>query len=90
MDVVVPRGDNLDTVHREYVALAAAGRATAEQRALFCAVWPGVCRHHGAAAVVFGSTGLFLAFAGHGGGFPVIDGAQAQIDALYRAPIKRA
>jgi len=35
-------------------------------------------------------TDLFLAFAGHGGGFPVIDGAQAQIDALYRAPIKRA
>jgi len=88
--MVVPQGDNFDAVHREYVVMAVAGRATAEQRDLFFAVGRELYQHQGAEAVVLGGTDLFLAFDGHDCGFPVIDGAGVHIDALYRESIKRA
>lgn len=90
VDVVVPQGDSFDAVHGAYVAMAVAGRATAEQRTLFFAAGRELCQRQGAEAVVLGGTDLFLAFAGHDCGFPVIDGAQVHIDALYRESIKRA
>jgi len=90
VEMVVPRGDSFDAVHREYVAMAVAGQATAEQRALFFSVGRELCQHRGAEAVVLGGTDLFLAFEGHDCGFPAIDGAQVHINALYRESIKRA
>lgn len=87
VDMVVPQGDRFDAVQRAYVALAAAGRATAEQRALFFAVGQELCRQQGAEAVVLGGTDLFLAFDGHDCGFPVIDSARVHSDALYRASV---
>ena len=38
---------------------------------------------HGAEAIVLGGTDLFLAFAGHDPGFPVIDCADIHVDAIY-------
>lgn len=90
VEMVVPRGEDLDAVHREYVAMAAAGRATARQRALFFSVGRELCQHHGTEAVVLAGTDLFLAFEGHDCGFPVIDSARVHIDALYRESIRRA
>ncbi len=90
VDVVVPQGDDFTAVHREYVALAVAGRATAQQRALFFSVGRELCQRQGAEAVVLGGTDLFLAFDGYDCGFPVIDGAQVHVDALYRESLERA
>lgn len=90
VEVVVPRGDSFDAVHREYVSMALAGQATAQQRALFFSVGQELCQHQGAEAVLLGGTDLFLAFDGYDCGFPVIDGARVHIDALYRESLKRA
>lgn len=90
VDVVVPQGDDFAAVHREYVAMAVAGRATVQQRALFFSVGQELCQRQGAEAVVLGGTDLFLAFDGYDCGFPVIDGAQVHVDALYRLSVERA
>ena len=88
IEVVVPEGADLDSIHDEYVALATAGRVTDRQREFFFSTGLDLCRRQGAEAVVLAGTDLFLAFDGHDCGFPVIDSAQVHIDALYRESIK--
>lgn len=86
-EVVVPAGDSFDATHDAYVAMAAAGQATRQQRELLFAAGEELCRTQGAEAVVLGGTDLFLAFEGHDCGFPVIDSAKVHIDAMYRASL---
>ena len=43
-----------------------------------------LCRTQGAEAILLGGTDLFLAFAGQDCGFPVIDCAEAHIEAIYQ------
>jgi len=88
IQVVVPKGADLDSTHSEYVAMATAGRATDRQREFFFSTGLDLCRRQGAEAVVLAGTDLFLVFDGHECGFPVIDSAQVHIDALYRQSIK--
>jgi aspartate/glutamate racemase len=46
-----------------------------------------IVRVHGAEAVILGGTDLVLAFEGHDCGFPVIDSAEAHVEALYQRSI---
>ena len=87
---VVPEGDSFEAVHRDYVAMAIAGRASEEQRTRLFAAGRDLCQRQGAEAVILGGTDLFLAFEGAELDFPVIDGARVHIDALYRASIGQA
>jgi len=77
-------------VHRDYVAMAVAGRANEEQRSRLFAAGRDLCRQQGAEAVVLGGTDLFLAFEGEELDFPVIDGARVHINALYRGSVGQA
>lgn len=86
---VAPRGADLDATHDTYVAMAMAGQATDQQRALLFAVGEKLVRDQDADAVILAGTDLFLAFEGHDCGFPVIDSAEVHIEALFQASIAK-
>jgi aspartate racemase len=81
-EVLAPQGDELDQVHQNYVTMAQSGRVTDEQRRTFFAAGRRLCER-GAETVLLGGTDLFLAFAGHDCGFPVMDCADVHVDAIY-------
>ena len=77
---VVPT-ETLDLVHDNYVAMATVGHVTEAQRQVFFEAGRALCAR-GAEAIMLGGTDLFLAFAGHDPGFPVIDCADIHVDAI--------
>lgn len=81
---VAPRGDALEAVHADYVAMALPGVVTEDQRARLFRAGRALCDDQGAEAVVLAGTDLFLAFDGRDCGFPVIDAAEVHIAAIYR------
>ena len=84
-EVIAPAGTTLDAVHDAYVAMAASGAATAEQREVFFSAGRALVSEHGAEAVMLGGTDLALAFAGQDPGFPVFDCAAVHADAIADA-----
>ena len=76
VNVVAPRGEMLDRVHDNYVAMAGAAAVNAAQRQVFFECGREMCARDGAAAVLLGGTDLFLAFDGQDCGFAVVDCAQ--------------
>jgi aspartate racemase len=80
--VVVPEGQALDEVHKNYAEMATVGRVTDAQRRVFFAAGEDLCRR-GAEVVLLGGTDLFLAFQGHDCGFPVLDCAEVHVEAIY-------
>jgi aspartate racemase len=85
--VVVPEGEALDEVHKNYSEMAIAGRVTDAQRRVFFAAGEKLCRDRGAEIVLLGGTDLFLAFQGHDCGFPVLDCADVHVEAIYKRSI---
>ena len=85
--VVVPEGEALDEVHKNYSEMAIAGRVTDAQRRVFFAAGERLCRDRGAEIVLLGGTDLFLAFQGHDCGFPVLDCADVHVEAIYKRSI---
>lgn len=83
-EVVAPEGQERDRVHQDYVDMASSGHVDDRQRRTFFEAGRRLCRERGADAVMLGGTDLFLAFAGHDCGFPVIDCADLHVDAIYR------
>jgi aspartate racemase len=88
--IVVPEGDALAEVHKNYIEMAGVGRVTEAQRRVFFANGERLCREQGADAVFLGGTDLFLAFAGQDCGFPVLDSADMHVEAIYRASVGAA
>lgn len=82
---VVPT-ETLDLVHETYVAMATIGHVTEAQRQVFFEAGRALCAR-GAEAIMLGGTDLFLAFAGHDPGFPVIDCADIHVDAIYQKSV---
>jgi aspartate racemase len=89
-EVVVPRGDELDEVHRKYVDMATVGRVIDAQRRVFFAAGKRLCQDQGAEVVLLGGTDLFLAFQGTDCGFPVLDCADVHVDAIYAKSLEGA
>lgn len=89
LDVVLPEGADLDTVHNEYIAMATAGHANDRQRTALFAIGRKLCKR-GAEAVVLAGTDLFLAFDGHDCGFPTIDSADMHINAMFVESLKES
>jgi aspartate racemase len=83
--LIAPAGDLLGRVHDAYVAMAAAGRVTDEQQAIFFVAGKLLVKEHGCEAVMLGGTDLALAFGGHEPGFPTFDCAQVHAEAIARA-----
>ena len=88
--VVVPEGEALDEVHKNYSEMAIAGRVTDAQRRVFFAEGQKLCRDRGAEIVLLGGTDLFLAFQGHDCGFPVLDCADVHVEAIYQKSLGSA
>jgi aspartate racemase len=87
--VVVPRGDASDEVHRNYADMATVGRVTDAQRQTFFTAGRRLCQDQGAEIVLLGGTDLFLAFQGMDCGFPVLDCADVHVEAIYAKSLER-
>ena len=85
--VTAPSGDLLGRVHDAYVTMAASGRVTEEQRAIFFVAGK-LLVEQGCETVMLGGTDLTLAFGGQDPGFPTFDCAQVHADAIARAAIE--
>jgi aspartate racemase len=81
--IVPPQGQELDDVHHAYVTMAASGRVTEEQRAVFNAASRKLLAE-GAQAIMLGGTDLALAFNDGDEPFPLIDCAGIHADAIAR------
>lgn len=81
-DVVTPRPEEIDEIHRVYVELVTAGRTSpAGVQALRDIAWA-ICRRDRVDAVVLAGTDLNLIFDEASAGFPAFDCAAAHIDAI--------
>jgi aspartate racemase len=88
--VVAPRGAELEEVHANYAAMAAAGRVDDAQRRVFFTAGKRLCRDQGAEVVLLGGTDLFLAFQRPDAGFPVLDCADVHVEAIYQVSLRPA
>jgi aspartate racemase len=84
VDVVLPKDEDFDAVHDNYIAMAMSSQATDDQRDLLFSAGEKLCNEQAAQAVLLAGTDFFLAFDGRDCGYPVIDSAQLHIDALAR------
>ena len=81
-DVVHPRDDEVDEIHRIYLGLATQGRITAEDEARLRDLADTLCRRDRVEAIVLAGTDLNLVFNEANAGFPAVDCAAAHIDAI--------
>lgn len=88
VETVVPQGKAFEQTHDDYIGLAMAARASEGQRQRLFNAGRALYKTQGAEAVILGGTDLFLAFEGHDPGFPVIDGAEAHVAALFKASVE--
>lgn len=82
VEIILPNGDDINSVSEEYFAMAKAQCATEAQRKLFFTVGDRLCSEQQAEIVILAGTDMFLAFAGENPGFEVIDCAEVHIQAL--------
>jgi aspartate racemase len=86
LNPVVPTGSQLEQVNADYVAMAIAGVATADQRARLLDAGKRLVQDEGATAILLGGTDLNLVYGAHLDlGFPVIDSAAVHVDAIVAA-----
>ena len=64
--------------------MASIGRVTDEQRQTFFEAGRRLAASAAPRPCMLGGTDLFLAFAGHDCGFPVVDCADIHVDAIYK------
>ena len=81
-DVVAPAGSLLDDVHAAYVAMAAAGYVTDEQRTVFEAACTRFLEVDRVDAVLLGGTDLALVYDSSQTDFPIVDCAAIHVDAI--------
>ncbi len=84
-EVVPPPGPLLDEVHSAYVTMAAAGRVTDDQRAVFDRACQAFLETENVDAVLLGGTDLALVYDAATAGFPIVDCAAIHVDAVTRA-----
>ncbi len=87
VEVVAPPGPMLDAVHDAYLAMAASGRVSDAQRAVFFEAGRILARRHGCQTVMLAGTDLGLAFDGQAPGFPILDCARLHADAIAAAAV---
>jgi aspartate racemase len=81
-DVILPKGQDLEDVHKAYIEMAVTGFVTDAQRSIFARACQRLMDEGGAQAIVLGGTDLVLAFDGKTEDFPVIDCAAIHADAI--------
>jgi aspartate racemase len=83
-EIIPPSGQDLDDVHQAYVAMAASGVVTEEQREIFNTVSQRLLTESRVEAIMLGGTDLALAFDARNAAFPLIDCAGIHADAIAR------
>ncbi len=86
-EIIPPSSQDLDDVHRAYVAMAASGVVTEAQRLVFDTVSRKLLEEKGAEAIMLGGTDLALAFNQRDTAFPLVDCAGIHVDAIVRLAI---
>jgi aspartate racemase len=81
-DVVRPRDDEVDEIHRIYLGLATKGQISADDEAKLRDLAQTLCRRDHVEAIVLAGTDLNLVFNEANAGFPAVDCAAAHIDAI--------
>jgi aspartate racemase len=84
VEVVPPSGQDLEDVHKAYVAMAASGVVTEAQSAVFAAVSKRLFRESAVEAIMLGGTDLVLVFNERDTEFPLIDCAGIHADAIAK------
>ena len=84
VEVVPPSGQDLEDVHRAYVAMAASGTVTEAQRAVFTAASKQLLKQSGVEAIMLAGTDLALVFNERDTEFPLIDCAGIHADAIAK------
>ena len=87
--VIVPEGNEFESVQENYGAMATVGLVNDAQRQVFFGAGKRL-RDRGADVVLLGGTDLFLAFQGQDCGFPVLDLADVHVEAIYRRSLANA
>jgi aspartate racemase len=88
VDIVAPKGADLDEVGSRYLALAMAAVATDDDRRFFQEAGRKLIEEEGADVVVLSGTDLFLAFEGQTPGYKTADAAEIHIGAIARAAMQ--
>jgi aspartate racemase len=81
-DIVRPRDDEVDEIHRIYLALATKGQISTDDEARLRELAHTLCRRDRIEAIVLAGTDLNLVFNEANAGFPAVDCAAAHIDAI--------
>jgi aspartate racemase len=84
VEVIPPSGQDLEDVHKAYVAMAASGVVTEAQKAVFTTVSKRLLSESGVEAIILGGTDLVLAFNERDTEFPVINCAGIHADAIAK------
>jgi aspartate racemase len=88
VDIVAPKGADLNEVGSRYLALAMAAVATDDDRRFFQEAGRKLIEEQGADVVVLSGTDLFLAFEGQAPGYKTADAAEIHIGAIARAAMQ--
>jgi len=89
VEVVAPLGADLDAVHEEYVTVASTATCTDEQRRFFFDAGRSLVVEQGADAILMAGTDLALAFNGFDPGYPVVDCADAHVQAILAEALRQ-
>ncbi len=81
-DVVRPRDDEVDEIHRIYLGLATQGQISSDDEAKLRETAHTLQRRESVEAIVLAGTDLNLVFNESNAGFPAVDCAAAHIDAI--------
>ena len=81
-DVVRPRDDEVDEIHRIYLGLATQGQISADDEARLRDMAHTLCRRDRVEAILLAGTDLNLVFNEANAGFPAVDCAAAHIEAI--------
>ena len=84
VEVIAPAANEMQTAHKEYIAMATAASAIDAQKEYFVKAGQRLCEENGAEMIVLGGTDLFLAFGDEDHGYPIVDSAQIHVDAIAR------
>jgi aspartate racemase len=86
-EVITPRRDEIDEIHRVYLELARDGRTSSRNADTLRGIAREICRRDRVEAIVLAGTDLSLLFHEADAGFPAVDCAAAHIDAILEQAV---
>jgi|SRR5215470_2916563 len=88
VEIVRPRPDEIDLIHKTYVELAAAGKGSVEKRDHLTAVASALVQREGVESILLAGTDLTLIFDENNAEFPCVDCAAAHIQEILQQIVR--